>query len=1336
MSSPRILLVDDQPANLMALQTVLADLAEELVAVTSGEDALRALLERDFALILLDVQMPTMSGFEAAALMREHPRARSVPIIFLTAGAGDEFPVEQAYALGAVDYLTKPFNSLVLRAKVSVFIDLYRKNAELARLEQVRHRAALKSRDERIRLILDNTRDYAFIGTDVERRITEWEGGAAAITGWSAREVRGRSADLLFTEEERARGVPAEETARALADGRSEDRRWHVRRDGSRFFADGVMVPLRDDAGRLRGYAKIIRDATAERLAAERLAHSEQQLGESLERFSLLLESSGEGIFGLDAEARCTFLNEAGAAMLGYRPEELIGHGLHERIHRHAADDASGTAEQCPIERAARGGVPARVDGDVFWRKDGAAVPVEYSASPLVFKGRSAGAVVIFSDVSERRRAEAERERLFREVRAANERMVDIFYRAPAFMCVMRGPEHVFEMVNERYLALVGQRELLGRTVRAALPELEGQGLFETLDSVYRSGEAVEGNNERMLMSASGGTREARFVDFVCMALREPDGAVFGVLVHGVDVTERTRANRLAVGQRGALELAVTDAPLDDVLDVLARTAEEYAGGAAVAAVQLVSPDGAGMRHAAAPSLAPQLQRVLDALGVAPVAGAGGSAAWRGETVTCADIATDPLWERCREPALAQGLRACRALPILSPAGSVLGSFTWYFREARLPDEREQEAMALLANTASLVIGQRHEAAERQAAEERSRAILESMSEGFLALDPEWRITYANRAAETVTRMRCEDMVGGQFWELFPTAHGTERERAYRRTAHERERTRVEAWLDGEGRWFEINAFPTPDGGIALYFRDDTERRRAEEGARRLAAVAEQSSDFIGICHPDGAGIFLNPAGRRLAGVPPDADIALWSMEAFFAPELRGFVREQVVPALLGEPGHWEGELQFVHQTDGAPIPVYYKAFAVRDGDGKLTCLATITRDITEQKRAENELRRVAADLSEADHRKSEFLATLAHELRNPLAPIRTGLDLMRVAPGDAAARARVHQMMDRQLSHLIHLVDDLLDVARITRGRIELKKEPVELRTIVTMALETCAGQVEAGGHQLSVELPDEPLWLEADVTRMVQVLSNLLNNAAKYTPAGGAIRLAAWREDATAVVTVSDTGVGIAPEALGAVFEMFSQVRSSLDRAQGGLGIGLSLVRRLVELHGGRVSAASAGRGQGSTFMVRLPLRERCAGDAGDASAARRCESAEGPRRVLVVDDNTDAADSLVALLHLLGHVTQVAHDGHAAYRLAQEFKPDLAFLDIGLPGMNGHELARAIRRTPGLEHMVLIALTGWGAASDVNQSQEAGFDQHLTKPVSFEALELALAAARAQA
>jgi PAS domain S-box-containing protein len=681
-------------------------------------------------------------------------------------------------------------------------------------------------------------------------------------------------------------------------------------------------------------------------------------------------------------------------------------------------------------------------------------------------------------------------------------------------------------------------------------------------------------------------------------------------------------------------------------------------------------------------------------------------------------------------------------MPIVAPSGEVLGVFCWYYRDLRTPTEDEHAALAMLANTASLVIGQRHEASERLAAEDRSHNILESISEGFIAIDDSWRITFANQAAEDVTHVAREQLAGALFWDAFPQMRGSAIEAGLRRCASAREAVKFDAWYDPLGGWFEINCCPTPDGGIALYFRDETERRMAQEGIRRLAAVAEQSPDLIGIATPDTVGMFLNPAGRALSGMPAAAKVTDYRLADFFAPASRRLVEQEVLPALTGAAGRWEGELRLARFDTGAEVPVYFKGFAVVDDRGAIIGLATVTRDITEQKRAEDALRRVAADLSAADHRKSEFLATLAHELRNPLAPIRTGLDLLRLPRYEPAAKARVMEMMDRQLGHLIHLVDDLLDVARITRGKIELKKAPVALAELVAMAVESNQALVDAGRHTLEVHVPEEAILLDADSTRVVQVLSNLLNNAAKYTPAGGRIVLSAWREDSVgggspqAVVAVRDSGVGIAAEALASVFDMFTQVRGHRDLAQGGLGIGLSLVRRLAELHGGSVSAASEGKGLGSTFTMRLPAVDGAPPPPAHAPAAAQpeAEPAASALRVLVVDDNADAADSLAALLDMLGHQPRVALDGHAGLALARQMRPDLVILDIGMPGMNGHEVAQAIRATPSLAGVMLIALTGWGAPDDVERAGQAGFDRHLTKPVSLDALEAALSAAGA--
>ena len=426
--------------------------------------------------------------------------------------------------------------------------------------------------------------------------------------------------------------------------------------------------------------------------------------------------------------------------------------------------------------------------------------------------------------------------------------------------------------------------------------------------------------------------------------------------------------------------------------------------------------------------------------------------------------------------------------------------------------------------------------------------------------------------------------------------------------------------------------------------------------------------------------------------------------------------------ALTGEPIRFENEAPAMNR--------WFDVYATRVGGPDSRKVALLFNDISARKRSEETLRKLADDLAEADRRKTEFLATLAHELRNPLAPIRNGLSVMRLSGDDPAAVARVRDMMERQVGHMVHLIDDLLDIARISGGKLELKRQRTDLKTILASAVETSMPLIEAGQHALMVDLPESALPVDADATRIAQVVANLLNNAAKYTPARGRIGLSVRREAGQAVIAVSDTGVGIAADALAGVFEMFSQIGRTVDRSQGGLGIGLSLVRRLVEMHGGSVEATSAGANAGSVFTVRLPLAAAEAASAPAPDPDLPAQDGAAGLKVLVVDDNVDAAVTLSMILDISGHTAQVAHDGYQALAMAQAFRPRVAFLDIGMPGMSGYDTARAMRTTPGLEDIVLVALTGWGAESDRLRSNQAGFDHHLTKPVQLDVVEALLA------
>ncbi len=398
----------------------------------------------------------------------------------------------------------------------------------------------------------------------------------------------------------------------------------------------------------------------------------------------------------------------------------------------------------------------------------------------------------------------------------------------------------------------------------------------------------------------------------------------------------------------------------------------------------------------------------------------------------------------------------------------------------------------------------------------------------------------------------------------------------------------------------------------------------------------------------------------------------------------------------------------------------------IRDAGGDVKGGICIASDITDRRRLEEELRRRAEELAAADRRKDEFLAMLAHELRNPLAPIANALEAIRLARSNATATDEALNIARRQIGHMARLLDDLLDVSRFTRGKVHLRKVPVELTAILHQAVETSRPLIELSGHELYTSFPDAPVWLDGDPTRLAQIVANLLNNAAKYTDRGGRIALVADREGEEAVVRVRDNGIGMSAEMLPRVFDLFAQADRSLDRSQGGLGIGLTLVRSLVQLHEGTVCAESRGPGQGSEFIVRLPASSHAHatpdGKEDDASAA---ESGEPLLRVLVVDDSQDSARSLARVLTLWGYEVRVAHDGPAAIEAASAETFDVILLDIGLPGINGYEVAERLRHQIGSACPVLVALTGYGQAEDLARSQSVGFDDHLVKPVNLERL-----------
>jgi PAS domain S-box-containing protein len=508
---------------------------------------------------------------------------------------------------------------------------------------------------------------------------------------------------------------------------------------------------------------------------------------------------------------------------------------------------------------------------------------------------------------------------------------------------------------------------------------------------------------------------------------------------------------------------------------------------------------------------------------------------------------------------------------------------------------------------------------------------------------------------------------------------------------------------------------------------------RAHANRAELEAVFQAMHEGVSVFDMQGHVTLVNDAQARISGCTTEELLKqnVRDMASFLELSEPGGrvlpVDEWPVSRVLRGESLYECELRGRRADTGQDWLFSYSGAPVRDDSGRQVLAVMITREITERKRTEAALREAIASLKDADRRKDEFLALLAHELRNPLAPMRLALSLLK-SPGVHGERAQ--GALERQVLHLVRLVDDLLDVSRITRSKIQLRCERVNLRTLVAAAVDDIEPQAAAAGHHVEVE-NDEDLAVEADATRIIQVLTNLLNNAVKFTPPGGQIAVSTSRADGQAVIQVRDSGVGIAPEDLPRIFEMFHHTDSTLERAAGGLGIGLTLSRRLVEMHRGTLEGRSEGPNRGAEFIVRLPVAPD--GTPAHAIEKRPVEARNAERlRVLVVEDNVDSAEMLMFLITAFGHETTVAHDGLSALRKFEEFRPDVVLLDIGLPKMNGYDVARELRlRSDYPVH--LIAITGWGQEEDRRRAREAGFDRHLTKPADPELLEQILASAR---
>ncbi len=1384
---------------------------------------------------------------------------------------------------------------------------------------------------EMFRLLAENVLDYALFIVDPHRHVLSWSKGAERLLGFSEAEIVGRKCDLFFTPEDLRAGVPQKELDEALATGRGDNDRWHMRKDGSRFWASGMVTPLRDENGSLRGFAKIMRDRTDLKRAEDAARERERQLQFVTDHAPVLLAQ-------VDADRRFKFVNRPYAERLGLHPRDVIG--------RHVRD-VLGQQAYARIEQqiaAALAGQRVEYEADVPYPGIGTQTMRVAYEPERDCEGRVVGYVAAMLNISDRKRAEDE---LF-----ASRRRLQALFDNTLDAILLADDQARFVDANPAACTLLGQdrTELLRRGVFDITPPPNGEAGRAAWAAFLRDGRQA---GEYEVRGKSGTTA---VVEYRAVANVQP-GLHLSVLR---DVSERKRTEEAlraserrfkALADSAPVGIFETDAEgnclfVNDRWCEMAGMPPETATGQGWAnalhpedrdrifrewyaaadegreftgAYRFRTPHGrVTWLSGSAVALRDEAGRITGYIGtVTDITGlklAEEQSRRRAEEIeTLMEVMPVAVWlSRDRECRHVLGNRAGYAmlrmpgganLSKTAPAGEQPTHFRVFQGGRELPPEElplqqaashgvevrgVEEDIVFADGTVIQIYGsasplfdeagavrgavagfmdvsalRRAEVALRES-EGRLRAIIDNSPSVIFVKDAQGRYLLANKACEGYSGEPPERMVGKTDADFLPREyaerfraddlrvlqtgdviryeeeailHGqvvtaftvkfplrdaggrpyavcgiatdiTELKRASRAVqesegrlralsdnlplgavyqvlgdrdgrrqftyisagverlfgvtpaealadagslyglVHEEDRPRVAAAeevalrdnapFDCEFRsrtrsggivWVHARSAPRPFPTGQVVWEgiivDVTARKAAERESEvyrgRLDLVVNSVEVGLWYCDLPFDRLIWNAKAKEHFGLPPDADVTIATFYERLHPDDRERTRQAIGRSISDRTGY-DIEYRTVG-LDGRERWVRAIGRAFYAPSGEPVRFDGITVDVTERVRQEQALK-------DADRRKDEFLATLAHELRNPLAPIRNGLQVMKLAAGNAEAVEQARAMMERQLGQMVHLIDDLLDVSRITRGKLRLRRERVDLATAVQSAVEGSRPLIEASAHRLTVALPPEPVWLDADPTRLAQVFSNLLTNAAKYTERAGHIWLTAVRQAGEVVVSVRDTGIGIAAEHLPRLFEMFSQVAPALERSQGGLGIGLSLVKGLVEMHGGRIEARSGGPGKGSEFVVRLPVAGDVPAPQSPAPGGGEGAMARPRRRILVADDNRDAADSLAMVLRLGGHEVHAVHDGQEAVDAAAWFRPDLALLDIGMPKLNGLEACRHIREQPWSKNVILVAITGWGQEEDKRRATEAGFDHHLTKPVDPAALMKLLA------
>ena len=1203
-----------------------------------------------------------------------------------------------------------------------------------ARAGQAKAEQGLRHSEQHFEQLVAGVRDYAIFLLDHEGHILTWNAGAERIKGYRAEEIVGQHFSRFYPKEVVASGWPAHELREATAAGRFEDEGWRIRKDGSRFWASVVITALRHRSGEIRGFLKITRDLTERKLAEEALRQGE-------ERFRLMVESVKDyAIFMLDPQGRIVTWNQGAERLKGYAGDEIIGSHFSRFYPREARERG------WPDEELKRAAAEGRFE-DEGWRvrKDGSQFWANVVITALRDQtGALQGFAKVTRDLTARREAEEQARVLVREEgarKAAEEAAREIERQRERFRVTLSSIGDAViatdgngdvTFLNPVAAGLTGWKpeEASGRPLEqvfSIINEKTRQTLENPVRRVFREKTVVSLANNTSLLARNGSEIP---IEDSAAPIREADGEISGAVLVFRDVTEARKA-RDARRRLAAIVESSDDAIIGQSLDGLItswnRAAETLYGYSAKEIVGkplsiLVPPD-----H---PDEAPELLERIR----------------RGERIEHLETI------RVRK----DGSRAPVSLTI-SPIRDAEGNIIGASKIARDITERKQAERAL------------------RASEARFRQLADAMPQIVWTTGPDGVIDYYNLRWHDLTGSA--DPMENASWQsvVYPDdlPPATKRWTESLRTGapFEMEIRLLDRRSDGY-RWHLMRTVPVYDetGAVARWYgaaTDINEQKRSEEGARFLAessvaltALVDHESTLqkvvnlavpyfadwsaVDVASEDGslrrlAVAHRDPEKVRLARelmdrYPPDPDAPRGASHVFRSGQAE--IVEEIADEMLVKGARDEEHLRLARSLGlrsyiCVPIVVSGRTHSVltfataESGRTYARSDLSLAEDLARRAAIAIENANLYQALREEDRRKTEFIALLAHELRNPLAPLRNSLHVMRLAGDDRRSVEQARSVMERQLQHMVRLVDDLLEVSRISRGQMDLRVERVPLAAVISDALETCEAIVKDQEDELIVTLPQEPVYVDVDKIRLAQVICNLVSNAAKYSDPKSRIWLTVTQDGDEAVIRVKDAGIGIPAEMLPRVFDLFTQVDGSLERSRGGLGVGLTIVKRLVEMHGGSVEAYSEGHGMGSEFVVRLPN--------APSTPNEQEQEQDDPqpllivrRRILVVDDNADAMSSMAMMLEIMGGDVRTAHDGLEAVKVAETFRPHLILMDIGMPNLNGYDACRRIRRQGWGKNAVIVALTGWGQKEDMRISEEAGFNSHLVKPVEPATLE----------